>query len=136
MCDMYSKGEFEAGWLASMWLAGRLLRSAVVFAPMKQYSHVPSIVVWLTHGQWSYVPTNNSLATALVILALHPSTRQSQSSPIPSRHTHPTRYNGGAQEIRTLLLQIISLTYFLYTIRPIRRTRELDLKLTGSKNES
>ena len=43
-----------AGWQA--WLAGRLLRSAVVFAPMKQYGHVPSIVVWLTHGQWSYVP--------------------------------------------------------------------------------
>ena len=38
-----------AGWQA--WLAGRLLRSAVVvFAPMKQYGHVPSIVVWLTHG--------------------------------------------------------------------------------------
>ena len=55
-CDVYSEGEFEAGWLASMWLAGRLLRSAVVFAPMKQYGHVPSIVVWLTHGQWSYVP--------------------------------------------------------------------------------
>ena len=43
--------EFEAGWLAGLaggqaWLAGRLLRSAVVvFAPMKQYGHVPSIVV-------------------------------------------------------------------------------------------
>ena len=57
MCGVTcSEGEFEAGWLASMWLADRLLRSAVVFAPMKQYGHVPSIVVWLTHGQWSYVP--------------------------------------------------------------------------------
>ena len=35
-----------AGWQA--WLAGRLLRSAVmVFAPMKQYGHVPYLVGWL-----------------------------------------------------------------------------------------
>ena len=51
VCDVTcSEGEFEADWLASMWLAGRLLRSAVMFAPMKQYGHVLSIVVWLTHG--------------------------------------------------------------------------------------
>ena len=41
-----------AGWLAR--LAGRLLRSAVVFAPMKQYGHVSSIVVWLIHS-WSMI---------------------------------------------------------------------------------
>ena len=44
-CDVYFEGEFEAGWLASMWLADRLLRSAVVFASMKQYGHVLLIVV-------------------------------------------------------------------------------------------
>ena len=57
LCDVYSEGEFEAGWLTSIWLTGRLLRSAVIFGSQaKQYGHVPSIVVWLIHGPWSYVP--------------------------------------------------------------------------------
>ena len=61
-------------------------------------------------------------------LALDLSTHQSQSSPIPIRcHTHSTRYDGGAQGIRTLLLQIISLACSLYTIRSVRRTRGLGL---------
>ena len=125
-----------AGWQA--WLAGRLLRSAVVFAPMKQYGHVPSIVVWLIHGPWSYVsnkwlPDHDPSSWPLLILALDPSKRQSQSSPVPSRHTHPTRYDGGAQGIRTLLLQIMSLACSLYTTRPIRRIRDRCGGLEGRK---
>ena len=54
-CVVCSEGEFEAGWLASIWLAGRLLRSAVIFGSQaKQYDHVSSIVVWLIHW-WSMI---------------------------------------------------------------------------------
>ena len=117
---------YQADWLASM--ADRQASpqcSGVCFHKAVQPRAINSSVInpFMVHDL--ICPTNNSLATALLILALNPSTRQSQFFPIPSRHTHPTRYNNSAQGIRTLLLQIMSLTCSLYTIRPIRRTREL-----------
>ena len=78
-------------------------------------------------------PTNDSLHGTpnpspwlLLILALDPSKRQSQSSPISLPHPSHTLW-WWPQGIRTLLLQIMSLACSLYTIRPIRRTRGLGL---------
>ena len=119
----YSEEGLEVGRLASKWLADRLLRSAVV--SWSEAVIIRLCVEWLIYLlSWLYasIPCGFLLIQALYSTPWCPPLFQWCLPCSIDSHIPHTNYNN-AQRIRTLLLQVISLTCYRYTIRPIRRMK-------------
>ena len=83
---------------------------------------IPSYIEWLI--TWILIIYVLSNVASRRDFSIYQAVSSSVPLLLPDIVLDPTRYNGGAQGIRTLLFQVINLAYSLYIMRPVRRMRD------------